>query len=201
MRKLLAALAIAGTVALGGCASAPHVINGVNGNAAGPIVSATPAQHKPAAVPVLKPGRSATFRAAQQDGPPVIMRWTMGGSVVRVPDNSVGHGFEDVAFNLTIRDAGTTAQVGDPVLTPWLLARSPGRRTDETLQGTAALNIYDGTHGLNGSDLELESGVQPGAHVSGYVSWPVPSSTTTVFVLNPNTGQPELQIDLGSRQS
>jgi hypothetical protein len=55
MRKLLAALAIVGTAALGGCASAPHVINGVNGNAAGPIVPASQPASQPAnPVPILR---------------------------------------------------------------------------------------------------------------------------------------------------
>src|ERR1700733_12416820 len=58
--------------------------------------AATP---KPAALPVLRPGHSATFKAAPEvSGPAVTMTWTMGsGSVVRVPDNSLGkRGFEDV---------------------------------------------------------------------------------------------------------
>lgn len=186
--------AACGSASTGG-ATSPSTGVGQHSTASTPA----PAHSVAAAVPVLKPSHSATFKTAQQDGPTVIMTWTMGGNVVRVPDNSLGkHGFEDVAFDLTVKDVSTTALTGDPTLTTWLMARSPDGRTDETLQSTAATNISQGTHGLTGSDLSLESGVQPGAYVSGYVEWPVPDSTATVFVLNPNTSQPELQIDLGA---
>jgi hypothetical protein len=193
---LACATAAFAVLAVAACTSTPSGAGALPSVKATATASPTPAHTTAPAVPVLKPGGSATFQAGQETAATATVTWSMGATVVRVPDTSYGQGFEDVAFNLTVKNIGTVAVQGDPTFTTSLLARSPDGRTDETLQGAAALKIYDGTHGLNGSDLELESGVTPGSSVAGYVSWPVPGTTTTVFVLNPNTNQPELQIDL-----
>jgi hypothetical protein len=195
---MLACATAAFAVLAAACTSTPSGTGALPGVKATATASSTPTHTAAPAVPVLKPGGSATFQAAQQTAATATVTWSMGATVVRVPDTSYGQGFEDVAFSLTVKNIGTVAVQGDPTFTTSLLARSPDGRTDETLQGAAALKIYDGTHGLNGSDLELESGVATDSSVAGYVSWPVPGTTTTVFVLNPNTNQPELQIDLGS---
>jgi len=196
---VMGALIAPGICACGSSPSAPASAGTAGGQgsaASSPAATRTPTPE----VPVLKPGHTAAFKAVQQDGPAAALSWTMGRNVVRVPDNSLGkHGFEDVAFNLTVKNTGTTVVSGDPTFTTWLLARSPDGRTDETLQSTAATNISDGTHGLTGSDLSLVTGLQPGTYVSGYVEWPEPNSTTMVFVLNPNTSQLEQEIDLGTR--
>jgi hypothetical protein len=148
------------------------------------------------AVAVLSPGQSATFSIGSSASSQVSrMTWTMGSNVVTAPDNLQGPGYRDIAFNLTVRNKSATAIQGDPTQQSFMVWRGTDGRTDNTLAGTAATNIYVGTHGLNGQDLELMGGIPVKGYASGYVELLVPTSPGAVLIVDPNTNKTVLVIN------
>ena len=55
--------------------------------------------------------------------------------------------------------------------------------------------IDPGTHGLNGQDLELMSGISAKGYASEHVELLVPTSPGAVVVVDPNTSKPVLLIN------
>lgn len=182
-----------------------HTVTVSASGAASPATPAAPAstqaaQSSPAsassAVPVLSPGSSATFSIGSTAGGPASdMTWTMGSSVATAPDSFQGKGYQDVAFNLTIKNAGSAAIQGDPTNQTSMVWRGADGRTDDSLQGTAATNIEPGTQGLNGQDLELMTGIPAKGYGSGYVELLVPTSPGAVVLVDPNTSKTVLVIN------
>lgn len=146
-------------------------------------------------IPVLSPGESVTFNVGNSDGTTNRETWTMGSKVVTAPDSTVGRGYEDIAFNLTIKNAGSTAIQGDPTNQASMVWGGTNGKTDDTVASTAGTNIEEGTDGLNGQDLELMSGIPAGRYASGYVELLVPTSPGAVAITDANTNQADLLIN------
>lgn len=159
-----------------------------------PTTSTTQSQ-APAAFQTLRPAGSATFTISQSGGGPKLTEtWKMADHIVTVPDSNMA-GFDDVAFDMTISNIGQTAVSGDLTFQSAIVSLGPDSRIDNTVASTAG-SIVDGQYGLQGSNLGLQQRLLPGQIVAGYVDWLVPHGAQAVQLIDPNTNQPVLQVDV-----
>lgn len=147
-----------------------------------------------AAAPVLSPGESATFSiGSTADSKVMTMTWDMGSKVATEADSS-RPGYQDIAFNLTMRN--DEAERIDPSVQTSMVWRGTDGRTDDTLAHTAAITITPSAHGLDGEDLALKTGgLPPHGHAKGYIALLVPTSPGAIVVRDPNTYHPVLVIN------
>ena len=139
-------------------------------------------------VPVLKPGHSATFTIRPYaGGPATSLTWTMGSHVVIKTRGAFGAaeptGYEALGFQVTIRNNGPAPTAGSPDYGSSLTWTGNDGRSDDTLASTAA--SLDATDlGLTGTEITLQSSLQPGGYVSGYLIWEIPTAPGYVTLLS-----------------
>lgn len=148
-------------------------------------------------VPVPSPGGSATLSlGSMASGQVSKMTWTMGSHVATAPDSFQGPGFQDIAFNLTVRNDGAERiDGGGGGAQSDMVWRGTDGRTDYTLASTAATQISAGTQGITGQDLALVSGIPAKGYATGYLALVVPTSPGAIVVVDPNTNKPVLLIN------
>lgn len=155
--------------------------------------TAEPSPPAPASAPVLSPGESAKFSiGSTSDSHVSEMTWTMGPHVV-TEANKLHAGYQDIAFNLTIKNDGATA-ISDPTQQSYMVWHGTDGKTDNTLAHTAG-DIIPSEHGIQGQNLSLVSPIPPNGYASGYRALLVPTSPGAVVIVDPNTYKPVLLIN------
>ena len=121
----------------------------------------------------------------------------MGSNVLAVP-NTQKAGYEDLAFELTIKNDSSEPIQDNPTKTSYMVWRGTDGRTDSTL-AYSATDIYSSQiaqHGITGEDLGLLTGGVPGnGYARGYITLLVPTSPGAVILHDPNTYTPVLLIN------
>jgi hypothetical protein len=191
--KIIAAAiaAAAAGVALAGCGAGGSLATGQSAPLPTASTAPAPSASAPPATPtvsVLTPGHSATFSVRPYSGGPATrLTWTMGPRVVTGTRDSLGQpeqpGYEDVGFQVTIRNDGPAPTGVSPGYGSSLTWTGRDGRSDDTLASTAA-KLGPSDLGLTGTDITLQPSLAPGGYVSGYLIWPVPTAPGYVTLLS-----------------
>lgn len=189
----LAALGVSGC---GATAAPPHPSETHSPPAAEPSPAA------PSEAPVLAPGGSASFSTGSiGDSQDSKMTWEMGAKVATESDSS-RHGYQDIAFNLTIRNDSAERITHSPDVQSYMVWRGTDGRTDNTLAHTAATTITPQAHGIDGENLSLITGGLPAhGYAKGYMTLLVPTAPGAIVVMDPGMYKPVLVINYGKLAS
>jgi hypothetical protein len=197
------------------------VIGGIAGGSTTPAAAPSPAaatapvkapptvkaSAKPAPLPVLIPGHSATFTIrSYSGGPATSLTWTMGSKVVTGTRDSAGMtedaGYQSAGFQVTIRNNGPAPTNGSPDYGSSLTWTGADGKSDNTLAQSAAM-LGPSDLGLTGTDILTNGSLQPGQYVSGYLIWKVPTAPGHITLLSGSADgmshHPVLQINLGGQ--
>jgi len=128
----------------------------------------------------------------------------MGSRVVAKTHGSFGAaenpGYEDLGFQVTIRNNGPAPTAGSPDYGSSLVWTGRDGRSDDTLASTGP-SLGPEDLGLTGTEITLQSSLQPGGYVSGYLIWVVPVAPGYVTLMSGSgdlSTQPVLRIDLAT---
>jgi hypothetical protein len=155
---------------------------------------------------VLTPGHSATFtiHSLYGDEQSTSVTWTMSSRVVAKTHGSFGAaenpGYEDLGFQMTIRNNGPAPTAGSPDYGSSLIWMGTDGRSDDTLASTGPSPGPEDL-GLTGTEITLQSSLQPGGYVSGYLIWVVPVAPGYLTLMSGSgdlSTQPVLRIDLAT---